>query len=58
MEDIQSKLLKKSSKKKLEQFGKTISFLAISLIVAVVVAIFYFVASKGLATFFVDGVSL
>ncbi|MBO0427731.1 phosphate ABC transporter permease subunit PstC [Vagococcus fluvialis] len=58
MEDIQSKLLKKSPKKKLEQFGKTISFLAISLIVAVVVAIFYFVASKGLATFFVDGVSL
>ncbi|MFW7418910.1 phosphate ABC transporter permease subunit PstC [Vagococcus fluvialis] len=58
MEDIQSKLLKKSPKKKLEQFGKTISFLAITLIVAVVVAIFYFVASKGLATFFVDGVSL
>lgn len=58
MEDIQSKLLKKSPKKKLEQFGKTISFLAISLIVAVVVAIFYFVASKGLATFFVDGVNL
>ena len=58
MEDIQSKLLKKSPKKKLENFGKTISFLAITLIVAVVVAIFYFVASKGLATFFTDGVSL
>ncbi|MGX7024746.1 phosphate ABC transporter permease subunit PstC [Vagococcus hydrophili] len=58
MEDIQSKLLKKSPKRRLEQFGKTISFLAISLIVAVVIAIFYFVASKGLATFFVDKVSL
>ncbi|MEG0550480.1 MAG: phosphate ABC transporter permease subunit PstC [Vagococcus sp.] len=58
MEEIQSKLLKKSPKRKLEQFGKTISFLAIALIVAVVVAIFYFVASKGLATFFVDKVSL
>ncbi|MEG2708607.1 MAG: phosphate ABC transporter permease subunit PstC, partial [Vagococcus sp.] len=33
MEDIQSKLLKKSSKKKTEQFGKSISFLAIALIV-------------------------
>ncbi|MBP2966680.1 phosphate ABC transporter permease subunit PstC, partial [Acinetobacter baumannii] len=58
MEDIQCRLLKKSPKKRLEQFGKTISFLAISLIVAIVLAIFYFVASKGLATFFVDGVSL
>ncbi|MDT2834478.1 phosphate ABC transporter permease subunit PstC [Vagococcus carniphilus] len=58
MEEIQSKLLKKSPKRKLEQFGKTISFLAISLIVAVVIAIFYFVASKGLATFFVDKVKL
>lgn len=58
MEEIQSKLLKKSPKRKLEQFGKTISFLAISLIVAIVIAIFYFVASKGLATFFVDKVKL
>ncbi len=58
MEDIQSKLLKKSKKAKLEQFGKTISFLAILLIVIVVVAIFYFVASKGLATFFTDKVRL
>ncbi len=57
MEEIHNQLLKKSKKAKLEQFGKTISFLAIILIVAVVVAIFYFVASKGLATFFVDKVN-
>lgn len=57
MEDIQSKLLKKSKKAKLEQFGKTISFMAIMLIVVIVVAIFYFVASKGLATFFTDKVN-
>jgi len=58
LEDIQSKLLKKSKKAKLEQFGKTISFIAILFIVVVVVAIFYFVASKGLATFFKDKVNL
>ncbi|MGY3750498.1 phosphate ABC transporter permease subunit PstC [Vagococcus acidifermentans] len=57
MEEVHNQLLKKSKKAKLEQFGKTISFLAIILIVAVVVAIFYFVASKGLATFFVDKVN-
>ena len=58
MEDIQSKLLKKSKKAKLEQFGKMISFIAILFIVVVVVAIFYFVASKGLATFFKDKVNV
>lgn len=57
MEEIQAKLLKKSKKAKLEQRGKWISTLCIALIVAVVFAIFYFVASKGLATFFVDKVN-
>ncbi|WP_071131890.1 phosphate ABC transporter permease subunit PstC [Enterococcus timonensis] len=37
--------------------GKLLSFSCIALIVLVVVAIFYFVASKGLATFFQDGVN-
>ncbi|MGI6154704.1 MAG: phosphate ABC transporter permease subunit PstC [Enterococcus lemanii] len=42
----------------MEQRGKFISFLCIFLIVVVVVSIFYFVASKGLATFFVNKVNL
>ena len=51
-------LQKKSKKAKLEQIGKFISFLCILFIVVVVAAIFYFVADKGLATFFKDGVNL
>ncbi len=58
MEDIRSELLRKSKKTKLEQRGKAISLLCISFIVFVVLAIFYFVASKGLATFFKDGVNV
>lgn len=58
MENIQQQLQKKSKKAKLEQIGKFISFLCILFIVVVVAAIFYFVASKGLATFFKDGVNL
>lgn len=58
MEEIREKLLTKSKKAKLEQRGKIISTLCIVLIVAVVFAIFYFVASKGLATFFVDKVNV
>ena len=57
MEEIQEKLLRKSKKAKLEQRGKWISILCIAFIVLVVAAIFYFVASKGLATFFVDKVN-
>lgn len=58
MEDIHARLLKKSKKAKLEQFGKGISLLCISIILIVVLAIFYFVASKGLATFFKNGVKI
>lgn len=57
VEEIRNNLLKKSKKAKLEQFGKSISFLCILFIIVVVFAIFYFVASKGLATFFVDKVN-
>ncbi|MFC4710972.1 phosphate ABC transporter permease subunit PstC [Enterococcus eurekensis] len=57
MEDVKKVLTQKSKKAKLEQRGKMISFLSIFIIVAVVVSIFYFVASKGLATFFVDKVN-
>ncbi len=56
-EEIKKRLLKKSPKAKLETRGKIISFSCIALIVLVVIAIFFFVASKGLATFFTDGVN-
>lgn len=55
---IQEALLKTSKKARLEKFGKAISLFCILLIVSVVIAIFYFVASKGLATFFKDHVSI
>ena len=58
MEDVQKKLLTKSKRAKMEQRGKFISFRCIALIVAVVVSIFYFVASKGLATFFKDKINV
>lgn len=57
MEDIQKQLVTKSKRAKIEQRGKTISFLCIALIVLVVLSIFYFVASKGLATFFTNKIS-
>jgi len=54
LENVKEELTKKSKKSKLERRGKIISFSCISIIVLVVLSIFYFVASKGLATFFVD----
>lgn len=58
MEDVKKVLTKKSKRSRMEQFGKAISFLCIALIVIVVLSIFYFVASKGLATFFVNKVNV
>lgn len=58
MEDVKKVLIKKSKRSKMEQFGKAISSLCIALIVVVVLSIFYFVASKGLATFFVNKVNV
>lgn len=58
MEDVKQVLTKKSKRTRMEQRGRLISFICIALIVLVVVSIFYFVASKGLATFFVDKVNL
>lgn len=57
MEDVKQILMKKSKRAKMEQRGKLISLFCILLIVLVVVSIFYFVASKGLATFFVDKIN-
>lgn len=58
MDPIQQRLLKKSRQAKLEKRGRLIGLICISLIVLVVAAIFYFVASRGLATFYHDKVNL
>ena len=57
MDQIRESLLKTSVATKKERFGKTITMAALILIGLVVVSIFYFVASKGLATFFTDKIS-
>lgn len=56
-QEIKKRLLTKSKKARLEQRGKIISFSCIALIMIVVIAIFFFVASKGLATFVTDGIN-
>lgn len=58
MEEVQKELLTKSKRAKMEQRGKFVSFMCIALIVLVVLSIFYFVASKGLATFFVNKIKV
>ncbi|CAI3367192.1 phosphate ABC transporter permease subunit PstC [Enterococcus cecorum] len=58
LEDMKEVLMKKSKRARMEQRGKFISFICIAIIVLVVLSIFYFVASKGLATFFVDKVNV
>ncbi len=58
MENVKEVLTKKSKRARMEQRGKLVSFLCIALIVLVVISIFYFVASRGLATFFVDKVNV
>lgn len=55
--DIQEKLLTKSKNSRLEKFGKSITFACMALIVFVVAMIFFFVAQKGLSTFFVDKIN-
>ncbi|AIG65886.1 phosphate ABC transporter permease subunit PstC [Weissella tructae] len=58
MDEIRESLLKESKASRRDKFGRIVSLSALLLIVAVVVSIFYFVASKGLATFFVDKINL
>ena len=58
MNEVAKKMLTKSKNSRLEKFGKTITFLCMSLIVVVVAMILIFVAQKGLSTFFVNKVSL
>ena len=50
--------MKKSSKRRLESFGRTISLISTAVIVFIVLSILYFVTSKGISTFVTDGVSL
>ncbi|MFD1672507.1 phosphate ABC transporter permease subunit PstC [Agrilactobacillus yilanensis] len=57
-DEIKEKLLKKSRATRSEFRGRIISFVCTAIIVTVVVSIFYFVASKGLATFFSNKVNL
>lgn len=57
MDQIRENLLKTSIGTKRERFGKTITLSALILIGLVVVSIFYFIASKGLSTFFADNVN-
>ncbi|WP_461213254.1 phosphate ABC transporter permease subunit PstC [Lacticaseibacillus sp. GG6-2] len=58
MDPIKEAMLHPSHSAKLERRGRLISLACITLIVAVVVAIFLFVATRGLATFFDNKVSL
>lgn len=57
-EDLVKQLTSPSKNSRLENFGKTITFLCLALIVFIVAMILLFVAQKGLATFFVNKVSL
>lgn len=57
-QELAKKLTSPSKNSRLERFGKTLTFLCLSLIVLIVAMILIFVAQKGLSTFFVDGVNL
>lgn len=58
MDPIREKILKSSKETRQDFVGKTLSYASIFLIVGVVLAIFLFVASKGIATFTQNKASL
>ncbi|WP_386084988.1 phosphate ABC transporter permease subunit PstC [Weissella cibaria] len=58
MDNIRESLLKQSAATRKDRFGRYISLAALLLIVVVVLSIFWFVALKGLATFFANKVNL
>ncbi|TGE53027.1 phosphate ABC transporter permease subunit PstC [Weissella confusa] len=58
MDDIRESLLKQSAATRKDRFGRYLSLGALFLIVVVVLSIFWFVASKGLATFFANKVNI
>ena len=57
-QELAKKLTSPSKNSRLERFGKTLTFLCLSLIILIVAMILIFVAQKGLSTFFVDGVNI
>ena len=57
-EELVKQLTSPSKNSRLEKFGKTITFLCLALIVFIVAMILLFVAQNGLATLFVNKVSL
>ena len=57
-QELTKSLTSPSKNSRLEKFGKSITFLCLSLIVLIVAMILIFVAQKGLSTFFVDGVNI
>lgn len=57
-QELAKKLTSPSKNSRLERFGKTLTFLCLSLIVLIVAMILIFVAQKGLSTFFVDDVNI
>lgn len=57
MDEIRESLLKQSKATRKDRFGRILSLSALLLIVIIVISIFYFVATKGLATFFVNKVN-
>ncbi|MDR3190046.1 MAG: phosphate ABC transporter permease subunit PstC [Lactobacillaceae bacterium] len=58
MDEIREALTKTSKATKKDRLGRIVSMSALALIVFVVLSIFWFVASKGLATFFTNHVNL
>lgn len=58
MDDIRESLLKQSAATRKDRFGRYLSLGALLLIVVVVLSIFWFVTSKGLATFFANKVNI
>ena len=58
MDDIRESLLKQSAATRKDRFGRYLSLGALLLIVVVVLSIFWFVASKGFATFFANKVNI
>ncbi len=58
MDNITKKLMQRSESTHKDTFGRAVSLTALALIGIVVVAIFAFVLSRGLSTFFRDGVNV
>ena len=58
MDKIKAKITTNSKETRQELRGKILTYSAIGLIILVVISIFLFVASKGLATFIQDKASL